>query len=225
MTGTASTLGRPRGRALIALFAATAALAGGTAALAPAPAAAVTSEGGDCFTVDTLLFKIECDDLDQGGGLGSGSGTGPVTTPPADGGSDQQPFQGMVPVGNGDVEPYKGNLTKQDLIELGVLTPDGEPDLGLGPKYSPDQIRQLEEESMELNRSDPECLAISAELSTAIQYNEASELPDYTLEKNLSVDYKECVESTGMRPRTSKYGKRRLGPRPKRKWGRRVTGG
>jgi len=77
MTSTHATKRNPARRSmlLIALLAATAMLAGGAQALAPAPAAAAINEGEECE--DPTLGSIDCESESGGGGGGSeGSGTG-----------------------------------------------------------------------------------------------------------------------------------------------------
>jgi hypothetical protein len=88
---------RRRSTALIALFAATAALAGGTQALAPAPAAAVVQQGEECPKVDFIFFET-CEEENGGGTTGPtggatpGAGENPGSSTPA--GDDGVPLDG-----------------------------------------------------------------------------------------------------------------------------------
>jgi hypothetical protein len=79
---TAHAQSRRPSRALLATFAATAALAGGAQALAPAPAAAVTDQANDCLQ-EQIFYFVDCEEGDNGGG-GGGPTTAPAPTSQSD---------------------------------------------------------------------------------------------------------------------------------------------
>jgi hypothetical protein len=82
MTSNWHQLRRAKGKALIALFAATAAVAGGAQALVPAPAAALTDDNtGDC-TVIVTDYGFLCDQSGGGSVEPSGSVVPPATGQP-----------------------------------------------------------------------------------------------------------------------------------------------
>ena len=96
---------RWRNKALAALFAATASFAGGAQALAPAPAAAVVSEGTNCTFVDTFPYEDEvCVEEEGAGGVSEptdDSGGVSEPEPEPDGASDPgpaEPGQGSNPM-------------------------------------------------------------------------------------------------------------------------------
>jgi hypothetical protein len=84
---------RPRGKALIALFTAAAALAGGAQALTPAPAAAVQDDAPECVAEWLGVCVLQADPGSGGssgdgssGGAKDGSGRGSGRDPDRDGG-------------------------------------------------------------------------------------------------------------------------------------------
>jgi hypothetical protein len=92
------------GRALLAVLAATAALAGGAQALTPAPAAALDGTGPRCTTNIDLIFVEACVEDENGGGGASGRIGDPGPDP--NGGSGEQSGGGKVVTGGvGDPGP------------------------------------------------------------------------------------------------------------------------